>query len=150
MKTGVRHTGIVVTDIEKALGFYRDLLGLKIARDFTEEGDYIDSISGLSGVRVRMVKLTADDGSMIELLQYLSHPREARHKSQLCDIGCSHIALTVDDIDKEYVRLLQSGVKFNCPPYISPDGYAKVTFCHDPDGTSIELVEPVGKTEAEL
>jgi len=127
--------------MEKALAFYRDLLGLKVAKDFTEEDDYIDNISGLSGVRVRMVKLTADDGTMVELLQYLSHPREARDNPQICDIGCSHIAFSVDDIDKEYKRLSKNGVKFNCPPYISPDGYAKVTFCHDPDGTSIELVE---------
>lgn len=141
MITGIRHTGIVVTDMEKALVFYRDLLGLKVAKDFKEEGDYIDSISGLSGVRVWMVKLTVDNGSMVELLQYLSHPREARDNPQICDIGCSHIAFTVDDIDKEYKRLSKNGVKFNCPPYISPDGYAKVTFCHDPDGTSIELVE---------
>ncbi len=137
----VRHFGIVVSDMEKALVFYRDLLGLKVAKDFKEEGDYIDSISGLSSVRVRMVKLTADDGSMVELLQYLSHPRETHDNPQICDIGCSHIAFTVDDIDKEYGRLLERGVRFNCPPYISPDGYAKVTFCHDPDGTSIELVE---------
>ena len=141
MIIGVRHTGIVVTDMEKALRFYRDFLGLKVAKDFKEEGDYIDSISGLCGVRVWMVKLTADDGSMVEILQYLSHPREARDNLQTCDIGCSHIAFTVDDIDKEYTRLLESGVRFNCPPYISPDGCAKVTFCHDPDGTSIELVE---------
>ena len=141
MITGIRHTGIVVTDMEKALAFYRDLLGLKVAKDFKEEGDYIDSISGLSGVRVRMVKLTADDSSMVELLQYLSHPRQAGDNPQICDIGCSHIAFTVDDIDKEYRRLSKNGVRFNCPPCISPDGYAKVTFCHDPDGTSIELVE---------
>ena len=141
MISGIRHTGIVVTDMEKALAFYRDLLGLKIAKDFKEEGDYIDSISGLSGVRVWMVKLSADAGSMVELLQYLSHPREPGDNPQICDIGCSHIAFTVDDIDKEYTRLLKGGVKFNCPPYVSPDGYAKVVFCHDPDGTSIELVE---------
>jgi catechol 2,3-dioxygenase-like lactoylglutathione lyase family enzyme len=141
MIIGMRHTGIVVTDMEKALAFYRDLLGLKVAKDFTEEGDYIDSVSGLSGVRVWMVKLTAKDSSMVELLQYLSHPREARSNARLCDIGCSHIAFTVDDIDREYARLSKRGVRFNCPPHISPDGYAKVTFCHDPDGTSIELVE---------
>ena len=137
----VRHTGIAVTDMERAIVFYRDLLGLTITQDFSEEGDYIDRISGLSGVQVRMVKLTTDDGSMIELLQYLSHRRESPDNPQICDIGCSHIAFTVDDIDKEYTRLSQSGVRFNCPPYISPNSYAKVTFCHDPDGTSIELVE---------
>ena len=137
----IRHFGIVVTDMEKALTFYRDLLGLKLAKDFTEEGNYIDSVLGLSGVKLHMVKLTADDGSMVELLQYLSPLKEARDNPQINDIGCSHIAFTVDDIDKEYARLLKNEVKFNCPPYISPDGYAKVTFCHDPDGTSIELVE---------
>ena len=141
MITGIRHTGIVVTDMEKSLVFYRDLLSLKVAKDFKEEGDYIDSISGLSGVQLRMAKLIANDGAMVELLQYLSHPREARDNPQICDIGCSHVAFTIDDIDKEYARLSKSGVRFNCPPYISPDGYAKVTFCHDPDGTSIELVE---------
>ena len=70
----IRHTGIAVTDMEKALAFYRDLLGLKIAKDFTEEGDYIDSISGLSGVRVRMVKLIANDGSMVELFTQTLSP----------------------------------------------------------------------------
>lgn len=78
---------------------------------------------------------------MVELLQYLSHPRKAQDNAQICDIGCSHISFTVNDIDKEYARLSQSGVRFNCPPYISTDGYAKVSFCHDPDGASIELVE---------
>src|SRR4030042_1321394 len=101
MVKGIRHTGIVVTDMAKSLKFYRDLLGMKVDKDFSEEGDYIDSILGLSGARVRMVKLTAEDGSMIELLQYLSHPRKAPASRQLCDIGCSHVAFTVDDIVKE-------------------------------------------------
>ena len=141
MIKGIRHTGIVVTDMEKALAFYRDLMGLRVVKDFSEEGDYIDSISGLSGVHLHMVKLVAEDGAMVELLHYPSHPGEAPVNPQVCNIGCSHVAFTVDDIDKEYARLLKSGVRFNCAPYVSPDGYAKVTFCCDPDGTYIELVE---------
>jgi catechol 2,3-dioxygenase-like lactoylglutathione lyase family enzyme len=137
----VRHTGIVITDMEKSLAFYRDLLGLKIANDSIEEGDYIDSVLGLSDIRVHIVKMTAPDGSMVELLQYHSHPRKAPSSRQLCDIGCSHVAFTVDDIDKEYNRLLKSGVKFVTPPRVSPDGYAKVTFCLDPEGNFVELAE---------
>jgi catechol 2,3-dioxygenase-like lactoylglutathione lyase family enzyme len=137
----VRHTGIVVTDMAKSLAFYRDLLGLKVANDSTEEGDYIDSVLGLSGVRVHIVKMTAPDGSMVELLQYHSHPRKAPPNRQLCDIGCSHVAFTVDDINKEYNRLLKSGLKFVSPPLVSPDGYAKVTFCLDPDGNFVEFTE---------
>lgn len=137
----IRHTGIVVTDMDKALKFYRDLLGLKVVQDFTEQSEYIDKVLGLSGVNLRMVKLVADDDSMVELLYYISHPGEAPKKRQICDIGCSHIAFTVDNLDKEYNRLSQEGVRFNSPPQTSSDSYARVAFCRDPDGTSIELVE---------
>ena len=41
----IRHTGIVVTDMERSLEFYRDLMGLKPVIDFTEKGEFIDTIS---------------------------------------------------------------------------------------------------------
>lgn len=137
----IRHTGIVVSDMERSLDFYRDLLGLKVVKDFREEGEYIDKISGLSGVKVWMIKLAADDGTMVELLKYMSHPQEVPDNPQICDIGCSHIAFTVDDVDREFIRLSEKGVKFNSHPCVSSDGYAKVAFCQDPDGVFIELVE---------
>lgn len=137
----IRHIGIVVSNMERSLEFYRDILGLKVVKDFTEKGKYIDSISRLSGIYLRMIKLITDDGSMIELLQYISHPSQSPIKSRIYDLGCSHIAFTVDNIDNEYERLSKKDVKFNCSPCVSPDGYAKVTFCHDPDGVNIELVE---------
>lgn len=141
MIVGTRHIGIVVTDIDNALGFYRDLLGLNIIKDSIEASDHIDRITGLSGVRLRIVKLSAEDGSIVELLQFLSHSRKDIRTPQIFDIGCSHVAFTVNNIDMEYTRLFENGVKFNCPPCISPDGYAKYAYCHDPDGIIIELVE---------
>ena len=41
----IRHTGIVVSDMEKSLKFYRDLLGFKIRKDMVESGDYINNFS---------------------------------------------------------------------------------------------------------
>ncbi len=58
-----------------------------------------------------------------------------------CDFGFTLIAFTVDDLDREYERLRAAGVAFNARPQTSPDGYAKVTFCRDPEGNLIELVE---------
>jgi catechol 2,3-dioxygenase-like lactoylglutathione lyase family enzyme len=137
----IRHTGIVVSDMERSLEFYRDLLGLKVVEDYKESGEYINKILGLSGVKLWIIKLAANDGTMIELLKYMSHPQKAPDTLQVYDIGHSHIAFTVADVGKEYTRLSYKGVKFNCPPLVSPDGYAKVAFCHDPDGILIELVE---------
>lgn len=139
MKT-IRHIGIVVSNLQKCLCFYRDILGLKIKNEMFERSKYIDSLSALNGVRVKTIKMSADDGNLIELLYYESHRREPASK-ELCDVGYSHISFTVENLDSEYKRLKGKGVKFNCTPQISPDRKAKVAFCHDPEGNLIELVE---------
>jgi len=136
----IRHTGIVVVDLETSLYFYGDLLGFKVAKQMEEAGDYIDNISLLRNVKVSTVKMTSPAGQMIELLKYHSHPAEQR-ECEIYEIGISHIALTVDNLDIEYKRLKDKGIQFNSPPQLSPDGYAKVTFCRAPEGTLIELVE---------
>ena len=66
--------------------------------------------------------------------------------SNISKIGSSHVAFTVDDLDKTYEKFIVAGIKFNAPPQNSPDGYAKVTFCHDPDDTLIELVQVLDPT----
>ena len=142
----IRHTGIVVTDMERSLKFYRDILGLKPVIDFVEVGEYIDTLSALSGVRLRMVKLVAADGGMIELLHYMSHPQPAPADNKLCEIGTRHVAFTVNDVDKIYTDWSARGINFTCPPQMSPDGKAKVTFCQDPDGTFLEIVEPINNS----
>lgn len=100
----IRHFGIVVSDIEKSLRFYRDLLGLKIKVDVLEEGKFIDTILGIENVRVRTVKMAADDGYLIELLWYKSHPRKRRKNNDIRNIGASHPAFTVGNLDYEYKK----------------------------------------------
>lgn len=136
----IRHTGIVVIDLEASLLFYRDLLGFKIVKQMEESGDYIDNISSLRNIKATTVKMTSPTGHMIELLKYHSHPEEQKMR-RICEIGISHIAFTVDNLDFEYERLTDKGIQFNSTPQLSPDGYAKVTFCRAPEGTLIEMVE---------
>lgn len=137
----IRHTGVVVNNLEEVLHFYRDLLGLKVVKKMDESGGYIDKISGLKNVKVTTVKMAAGDGNLIELLYYHSHPRGVASKKDICEIGISHVAFTVENVDTEYKRLLKAGIQFNSSPQVSPDGYAKVIFCRDPEGNLIELVE---------
>ena len=138
----VRHIGITVTNMERSLNFYRDLLGLTIERNMNESGKYIDNMLSMKDVQVNTVKMSANDKgpTLIELLEFKSHPQQPNH-IDISEIGASHAAFTVDDLDKTYEEFTAAGVKFNAPPQYSPDGFAKVTFCHDPDGTQIELVQ---------
>ena len=138
--TNIRHTGIVVTDIDKSIEFYSQYFGFKTQKDLIESGEYIDNFCSMKGVEVRTVKMSLENGDMIELLDFVSHP-EDNHDKKINHIGCTHIALTVDDLDSLYNRMKNDGVFFNCEPQSPPDGMAKATFCKDPDGTFIELVE---------
>ena len=140
----VRHAGIVVSNLDVSVKFYCDLLNLKVKSNANEEGEFLDNMLSRKNVKNKVAKLTANNGTaLIELIESESFsnvlPRD------FFTIGASHVAFTVDDLDKTYEYLLDNGVKFNAPPQKSPDGFAKVTFCLDPDNTPIELVEVIGK-----
>ena len=141
-KPNLRHVGIVVSNMEQSLVFYRDLLGFSIIKDQIERGKYIDIFLGLKNVKVRTVKMSLAGGSMLELLHFESHKKN-NIPSGLCDLGCTHIALTVENLQETYSKLLEHDVSFVNEPEMSPDGNAKVCFCKDPDGTYLELVEEV-------
>jgi len=139
--TNIRHTGIVVSDMVRSLRFYRDMLGMEVWADFKDNSDYVQAVTDVPGANVRMVKLKAADGVSIELLQYLSHQQDMPNPTRACDIGCNHVALQVDDLDILYKKLSTEGIHFHTQPTVSPDGGAKVTYCRDPEGVIIELVE---------
>ena len=138
----VRHIGIVVTNMEKSLKFYRDLLGLKVKSLVDEEGEFLDNMLAHENVKNKVAKLYAKNGNaLVELIDSKSYGN--KKDRDFFTIGASHFALTVDDLDETYDYLIKNGVKFTAPPQQSPDGFAKVTFCEDPVGTLIELVEVI-------
>ena len=141
MKT-VRHIGIVVNDLKKSMHFYGDLLGLKVKIQAVESGDYIDQLNEGTAILVTTVKMSADNGpTLVELLKFDMPKVKSEKTPGPFEIGPTHVAFTVDNLDEIYERLSAANVLFNCKPLVAPGGKAKVTFCHDPDGTLIELVE---------
>ena len=138
----VRHVGIVVSDMEKSLKFYRDLLGLKVKSLEDEEGEFLDNMLAHENVKNKVAKLYTKNGNaLIELIDSRSYAN--KKDRDFFTIGASHFAFTVDDLEKTYDYLVKNGVKFTAPPQQTPDRLAKVTFCEDPDGTPIELVEVI-------
>ncbi len=137
----IRHTGIVVSDMHTSLRFYRDLLGMEVWADFQDDSQIIQDVTGVKGAKVWMVKLKAEDGVSIELLQYLSHPQAVPEPRPACEVGCNHVALQVDDLDSLHEKLLAEGIEFNVAPTVSSEGFAKATYCRDPEGVLVELVE---------
>jgi catechol 2,3-dioxygenase-like lactoylglutathione lyase family enzyme len=141
MIRGIHHTGISTGDLDRALAFYRDLLGLEVAVEFRWPAgtEVADRITGLNGSSARVAVLKAGN-AMIELFQYESPPSKRGDPDRpVSDQGITHIALDVTDVDAEYERLQASGVKFHSPP--QDFGVVKATYARDPDGNVIELQE---------
>jgi len=140
----IRHTGIVVSNMETSLPFYRDLLGLEVWWDQIEEGPLAEAVTSVPGARMRTVKMKAPDGVSIELLQYLNTPKPVPYLSNANDVGCNHVALRIDDLDGFYERAKAAGIRFNTPPVVAAGGKAKVTYCRDPEREYLELLELLG------
>jgi catechol 2,3-dioxygenase-like lactoylglutathione lyase family enzyme len=138
----VRHVGIVVKKIDDLLPFYRDLLGLKLVKKAHEPEKFVSSLIGISHCQLITVKLAAEKGeTLIELLEFASHPGNQAADPELTRPGITHIAFTVKNLDELYQKLTVAGIAFISPPLKSPDGFAKVAFCQDPAGNYLELVE---------
>lgn len=140
----IRHAGIVVSNLETSLPFYRDMLGLQVWWNQIEEGPLIEAVTGVPGARVHTVKMKALDGVSIELLQYLNTPKPTPPLSNANDVGCNHVAVQVKDLDGLYEKARAAGIRFNTPPIVAAGGKAKVTYCRDPEGVYLELVEILG------
>jgi len=141
MIEAIRHVGIVVSNLEKALSFWCDVLGFKAVRQMAEAGPQIDAMMGLTDVQVTTVKLAAEDGSMVELLKFHSHPDKDTWTGTPFSTGITHIALTVSDMDKAVREMKNAGVRFPADPQFSSDGKVKVIYASAPDRVLLELVE---------
>ncbi|OUX54480.1 MAG: hypothetical protein CBE47_00610 [Pelagibacteraceae bacterium TMED287] len=132
----LRHIGIVVRDIYESENFYQ-MLGYEVVTDVQEDGRFIDEILGLHNVKLRTIKMKQNN-HMIELLYY-ENPIPDDNFKRVNFVGCTHFAVTVDDVDKLYENLMMSGVDFIREPI--SNGKVKVAFCKDPNDVYIELVE---------
>ncbi len=127
----IRHTGIVVNNLESSLLFYSELLGFKVVRRMQESGTYLSTILAIKNTAVTTVKMETQTGQMIELLKF-HYPPSAEIERSIYDLGISHLALTVDNLNALYKQLSAKGIAFLSSPQVSPDNYARVVFCRDP------------------
>lgn len=141
MIRNIRHTGLVVRDLERSIAFY-EALGLTTWRRETETGAFIETVVGIPAVKLEWAKLRAPDGSLIELIQYHSHPDIQPVNTAPSDrLGCSHLAFTVENLPESCERIVQLGGSKVNDPAIAPNRNVRVAYCHDLDGILMELVE---------
>lgn len=150
MLGAVAHVGITVRDMDKAVAFYRDVLGLQVLGDVTVGGQEASTVTQVPGTKLRAVyPRYADDptGPPLELLHFIE-PGDNGEKPYvgLTNPGITEVAFWVKDIEKTYAELKAKGVEFYSPPQLfdlGGEGYGKVkaVYFRDLDGTTLELMQ---------
>jgi catechol 2,3-dioxygenase-like lactoylglutathione lyase family enzyme len=143
---GADHTGITVSNLERSLVFWRDVLGFELSHAAHQTGELAKEITGVAGAEIKLAVLKAPGGHKVELLEYLGPPdKKTNINLQPCDVGSAHVALLVNDLGAVLERMAASGWKAAGKPQTlksGPNTGKRVIYVRDPDGTTIELMQP--------
>jgi glyoxylase I family protein len=141
---GADHTGITVSNLERALAFWRDVLGFEFSHSAHQTGERPEQITGVKGADLKLAVLNTPSGHKIELLQYFAPADRRNVDLRPCDVGHVHVALTVDDLDAVLKKIAESGWRAAGEPQIlkqGPNAGKRVVYVRDPDGTTIEFMQ---------
>jgi methylmalonyl-CoA/ethylmalonyl-CoA epimerase len=133
----IDHIAVVVRDIDAALHFYGDVLGIMPSRvvDFPREG-----------VRIAFLPLGGADGSEIELLEPINPAGSVARFLEQRGGGLHHICLEVPDIERALADLQAAGAQL-LDETPRPTAEGRGIFLH-PNGTGGVLLELVQRADA--
>ncbi|MEP6777233.1 MAG: VOC family protein [Chthoniobacterales bacterium] len=138
------HTGFTVSNIERSLAFWQDVLGFELSHRAHHTGDLAGEVTGVPGAEISIAVLKAP-GHRIELLEYHS-PSDRKHADlRPCDVGAVHVALSVDNLDLVLSTIAASGWRAVGQPQTlttGPNAGRRIVYVRDPDGTTIEFMQP--------
>ena len=146
--SGFFHGGIAVSDMERSLAFYRDLLGLEVHFDVTLDAvDYVRAALGIGmrDCRIVYLRVPGSEGIFVELLEY--HGTDARQtpEPRPWDPGTGHLCLHVTDAQALLDQAIMAGhptrsTRVATIP-LGPNRGARAAWLIDPDGYHIELFQ---------
>ena len=146
---GIDHTAIVISDTDKSLAFYRDLLGLRVVAESENYGVEQEHLNQVFGARLHITALRAKDGPGIEFLEYISPPggRPLPADAKSNDLVFWHTDLLADGFNDLASRLRERETRFVSTPL--PDlsnnasGSLNALVVRDPDGHALKLINRI-------
>jgi len=138
----LHHAFISTSNMDRALSFYRDILGLKLITEMDASGGELDRLFGYSGFRARIAIF--EEG--LEIAHVLTPVGRKSMNVGYSDVEGTILVLEVSDLDKMYSTLVDRGAEFHCPPITVPSPFPtlpplKVAHIRGPDGERISLME---------
>jgi catechol 2,3-dioxygenase-like lactoylglutathione lyase family enzyme len=142
----VDSVSITVSDMDRSLAFYEDVLTFEKVSEVEVEGDAYERLMGVFGLRMRVARLRLGD-EFIELIEVLApRGRPIPVDSRSNDGWFQHVAIIVSDMDRAFAWLRQRDITYASPaPQRLPDwnpnaGGIEAFYFKDPDGNTLEIL----------
>jgi catechol 2,3-dioxygenase-like lactoylglutathione lyase family enzyme len=133
---------LVVDDLKAAITFFAEL-GLELEGETTVEGEWVDRIVGLDGVRSDIAMMRTPDGhGRLELDKFHTPPavRAESVDAPVNTLGIRRIMFAVDDIEDVLARLQTLGAELIGEVVRYEDSY-RLCYVRGPEGIIIALAE---------
>lgn len=141
---GFVHVGVQVSDLERSVAWYRDVIGLEVTDRLVRDEPYLGVVTGYPGVVLAIALLREPrSGVVLELLEYRDVPRAAIDPST-ANPGTGHMAFEVDDVDAIHQRAVAAGTGSVAEPVTPTAGRwvgGRSVYLLDPDGYRVELLQ---------
>ena len=136
---GIDHTAIVVSETDRSLAFYTNLLGLRVVGGAENYGTEQEHLNQVFGARLRITALRAERGPGIEFLEYITPPggRSLPDEAKSNDLVFWRTHLVADDFG--FLSNGQGGM--HARP-VSTSGASGSFIVRDPDGHGLQLDVP--------
>lgn len=140
----MEHVGVVVDDLADAVTFFVEL-GLELQGEASVEGDWVDRVIGLEGVRSQIVMLQTPDGhGRLELSKFHTPAPDAGDRRAPSNaLGIRHVSFSVEDLDAILARLGARGTGLVGEVVRYKDSY-RLCYVRGPEGIIVELAELLG------
>ena len=132
------HLVVGVTDMDRALSFYRGLLGMDVVFDQLISGESFDAALHATRQQEGRVVGGLIGGLMIELLS-LGRPAPEQPPKRRGIVGIQNVSLSVTDLDHTHRQITEAGYVPDQEPFEIAG--VRMFFVKDPDGTPVEFIE---------
>ncbi len=142
----VVHIGVTVSNLEKSMDFYGNILGLKLTGKMVMKGKETDALFNMNNVEVKIAYFNGSDELLCPPVELLEFSNGVKADCDLNRTSISEICFIVKDIDAVYKKLKNKGVEFISEPQFfdfTKDGFgkSKAVYFKDNDGIILELME---------
>jgi catechol 2,3-dioxygenase-like lactoylglutathione lyase family enzyme len=136
----VNHVGLTVTDLDRSVAFYRDVVGLEVlVHHFRTGGEWFDTLTDNRDAVVNGAML-GDGDFCLQLLEYEqggTGPPVTGHNR----IGNLHLSVNVADVVAKREEIVATSGYDPTPIVELPVAGGRSFYVHDPDGVPVEFMQ---------